>query len=82
LNKARCVEILFKSFIILIIFLFIKLKEFAKSIGIEFVETSAKNSTNVEKAFLVMSSQIKARLKSQPAPEKKGLILIIFMIIF
>jgi hypothetical protein len=58
------------------------LKEFAKSIGIEFVETSAKNSTNVEKAFLVMSSQIKARLKSQPAPEKKGLILIIFMIMF
>ena len=42
-------------------------KEFADSIGIEFIETSAKNSTNVEKAFMIMASQIKARYKSQPA---------------
>ena len=41
-------------------------KEFADSLGIEFVETSAKNSTNVEKAFMMMASQIKARYKSQP----------------
>ena len=46
--------------------------EFATSLGIEFVETSAKNSTNVEKAFMVMSSQIKSRMKSQPAPVKGG----------
>ena len=34
--------------------------------GIEFVETSAKNSTNVEKAFMMMASQIKLRYKAQP----------------
>lgn len=45
-------------------------QEFANSLGIDFVETSAKNSTNVEKAFMVMSSQIKSRMKSQPANEK------------
>lgn len=38
-------------------------KEFADSLGIEFVETSAKNSVNVEKAFMMMASQIKARYK-------------------
>lgn len=35
--------------------------------GIEFIETSAKNSTNVEKAFMMMASQIKARYKSAPS---------------
>lgn len=38
--------------------------------GIEFVETSAKNSTNVEKAFMVMATQIKQRIKSQPLSDK------------
>jgi len=42
-------------------------KEFADSLGIEFLETSAKTSTNVEQAFLTMASQIKARMKTQPA---------------
>jgi len=42
-------------------------KEFADSLGIEFIETSAKNSTNVEKAFMMMASQIKARYKSAPS---------------
>jgi len=42
-------------------------KEFADSLGIAFIETSAKNSTNVEKAFMTMASQIKERYKSQPA---------------
>jgi Ras-related protein Rab-1A len=37
-------------------------KEFADSLGIEFLETS----TNVEQAFLTMASQIKARMKTQP----------------
>mmetsp|Transcript_15917 Transcript_15917/g.21929 ORF Transcript_15917/g.21929 Transcript_15917/m.21929 type:complete len:202 (-) Transcript_15917:2241-2846(-) len=41
-------------------------KEFADSLGIEFIETSAKSSTNVEKAFMMMASQIKSRYKSQP----------------
>lgn len=45
-------------------------QEFAKSMGIEFVETSAKNSTNVEKAFMVMATQIKQRIKAQPLSEK------------
>ena len=40
--------------------------------GIEFIETSAKNSTNVEKAFMMMASQIKARYKSQPAGGNGG----------
>lgn len=43
-------------------------KEFADSLGIEFLETSAKTSTNVEQAFLTMASQIKARMKTQPNP--------------
>jgi len=47
-------------------------KEFADSLGIEFVETSAKNATNVEKAFMAMSSQIKSKMKTQPSNEKKG----------
>merc|ERR1712032_42556 len=42
-------------------------KEFADSLGIEFLETSAKTSTNVEQAFLTMASQIKARMKAQPS---------------
>jgi len=47
-------------------------KEFADSLGIAFLETSAKNSTNVEKAFLTMASQIKARMKTQPVGSKTG----------
>lgn len=41
-------------------------KEFADSLGIEYLETSAKNATNVEKAFTTMAAQIKARYKTQP----------------
>ncbi|AYU79957.1 ras-related protein RAB1A [Leishmania donovani] len=37
-------------------------KDFADSLGIPFLETSAKNSTNVEEAFIQMASGIKARL--------------------
>jgi len=52
-------------------------KEFADSQGIPFVETSAKNSTNVEEAFLTMASQIQKRVESSLAqysdkPEEKG----------
>jgi len=42
-------------------------KEYADSLGIPFLETSAKNSTNVEQAFLTMASEIKNRMAaSQP----------------
>ena len=47
-------------------------KDFADSLSIEFLETSAKNATNVEKAFMTMSSQIKSRMKTQPAAADKN----------
>jgi Ras-related protein Rab-1A len=40
-------------------------KEFADRLGIPFLETSAKNSTNVEQAFLTMAKQIKDRVGAQ-----------------
>ena len=36
---------------------------FADSLGMDFVETSAKSAQNVEKAFLTMSSKIKTRMR-------------------
>jgi Ras-related protein Rab-1A len=42
-------------------------KEFADSLNIPFLETSAKNSTNVEEAFVKMASEIKKRI-STPGP--------------
>jgi GTPase SAR1 family protein len=37
-------------------------KDFADSLGIPFLETSAKNATNVEQAFLTMAAEIKNRM--------------------
>jgi len=37
-------------------------KEFASSLGISFLETSTKDSTNVEETFLTLARQIKERL--------------------
>eukprot|EP01156_Anaeramoeba_ignava_P022439 Anaeramoba_ignava/c20659_g1_i3.p1 GENE.c20659_g1_i3~~c20659_g1_i3.p1 ORF type:complete len:202 (+),score=58.54 c20659_g1_i3:42-647(+) len=37
-------------------------KSFADQLGIPFLETSAKNSTNVEKAFITMAAEIKKRV--------------------
>ncbi|KAL3428933.1 hypothetical protein BDV09DRAFT_201110 [Aspergillus tetrazonus] len=37
-------------------------KEFADSLGIPFLETSAKNASNVEQVFLTMARQIKERM--------------------
>ncbi|GAW06271.1 gtp-binding protein ypt1 [Lentinula edodes] len=37
-------------------------KEFADQLSIPFLETSAKNATNVEQAFLTMAKQIKDRM--------------------
>lgn len=36
-------------------------QEFADQLSIPFLETSAKNATNVEQAFLTMAKQIKDR---------------------
>ncbi|KAJ4799828.1 Ras-related small GTP-binding protein [Rhynchospora pubera] len=40
---------------------------FADEMGIPFMETSAKNATNVEQAFMAMTAAIKNRMASQPA---------------
>ena len=42
------------------------LKEFADHLGIPFLETSAKNATNVEQAFMTMAAEIKNRMQSVP----------------
>ncbi|KAJ0860554.1 putative small GTPase, P-loop containing nucleoside triphosphate hydrolase [Helianthus annuus] len=42
-------------------------KAFADEIGIPFLETSAKDATNVEQAFMAMTASIKDRMASQPA---------------
>ncbi|KAK9324703.1 P-loop containing nucleoside triphosphate hydrolase protein [Lipomyces orientalis] len=47
-------------------------KEFADSLKIPFLETSAKNATNVEQAFLTMARQIKERMGSAPTGAGKG----------
>ena len=41
-------------------------KEFADSMGLEFLECSAKNAQNVEQSFVSLTVQIKARMMSQP----------------
>ena len=43
-------------------FLLLFLQEFADSLAIPFLETSAKNATNVEQAFMTMAAEIKKRM--------------------
>eukprot|EP00698_Gefionella_okellyi_P007265 TRINITY_DN1764_c0_g1_i1.p1 TRINITY_DN1764_c0_g1~~TRINITY_DN1764_c0_g1_i1.p1 ORF type:complete len:204 (+),score=44.61 TRINITY_DN1764_c0_g1_i1:73-684(+) len=45
-------------------------EEFAKQLDIPFIETSAKNATNVEKAFTTMATEIKRRMASTPQAPK------------
>ena len=45
-------------------------KEFAESVNIPFLETSAKNATNVEDAFMTMAGEIKKRMATAPAMEQ------------
>jgi len=47
-------------------------KDFADKLEIPFLETSAKNATNVEKAFLTMAAEIKNTIQSQPAVKTGG----------
>ena len=51
---------------------FVCSQEFADNLGIEFLETSAKNADNVEQAFMTMAAQIKNRMASAPATDKPG----------
>jgi small GTP-binding protein len=44
-------------------------KEFADSVNIPFLETSAKNATNVEDAFMTMAGEIKKRMATAPMSE-------------
>ncbi|XP_050380468.1 GTP-binding protein YPTM2-like [Argentina anserina] len=46
-------------------------KAFADELGIPFLETSAKNSTNVEHAFMTMVTEIKNRIATQPMSANK-----------
>ncbi|XP_072956664.1 ras-related protein RABD1-like [Typha angustifolia] len=48
-----------------------KAQAFADELGIAFLETSAKESINVEKAFLTMSAEIKKRMGNQPTTDRK-----------
>lgn len=43
---------------------------FAEEIGIPYIETSAKNATNVEEAFMTMAGEIKNRMAKEPAMNK------------
>jgi small GTP-binding protein len=44
-------------------------KEFADQLSVPFLETSAKNSTNVEQAFMTMAAEIKNRMASAPVQQ-------------
>ncbi|KAF3782932.1 Ras-related protein, partial [Nymphaea thermarum] len=47
-------------------------KAFADELGIPFLETSAKDSINVEKAFVTMAGEIKKRLGNQTSANKNA----------
>jgi len=47
-------------------------KEFADSLGVQFIETSAKNSINVEKAFFTLANEIKGRVQKTNDGDNKG----------
>lgn len=40
----------------------------ADSLGVKFLETSAKDAVNVEKAFTTLSNEIKSKVQSRPGP--------------
>jgi len=48
-------------------------EEFASSLSIQLLETSAKNATNVEAAFIAMATLIKERVATAPAHRTEGI---------
>jgi Ras-related protein Rab-1A len=44
-------------------------KEFADTLGVKFVETSAKSSSNVDKAFFTLANEIKSRVTKDDTPQ-------------
>ncbi|XP_064622272.1 uncharacterized protein LOC135484578 [Lineus longissimus] len=51
-------------------------KELAHQIDVPFLETSAKNATNVEEAFMTMAARIKARTAVTPMANPKPIVTI------
>ena len=51
-------------------------KDFADSLGVKFIETSAKNSINVEKAFFTLAEEIKSKV-SKGIRMGKGIVKIL-----
>lgn len=47
-------------------------EELAATFGVRFVETSAKDSTNVEQAFALMASEIKGKVQVQMSATKNA----------
>merc|ERR1712066_823671 len=47
-------------------------KELSDSLGVQFMETSAKNAHNVEQAFQMMAGEIKTRVAQAPAAAGGG----------
>jgi hypothetical protein len=53
---------------------FFKIKEYADSLNIPFFETSAKDSTNVEEAFMTLVANVKYRMVQVPLDPPNKLI--------
>eukprot|EP01106_Pelomyxa_sp_JSP_P005906 TRINITY_DN1942_c0_g1_i10.p2 TRINITY_DN1942_c0_g1~~TRINITY_DN1942_c0_g1_i10.p2 ORF type:complete len:103 (+),score=9.69 TRINITY_DN1942_c0_g1_i10:244-552(+) len=49
--------------------------DYAASLQIPFIETSAKSAENVEAAFLKMASEIKARMGAAIVPGSRGMVI-------
>ena len=47
-------------------------QEYADQLGIPFLETSAKNATNVEQAFMTMAGEIKNRMGPSSVAQDKS----------
>ncbi|KAH3742685.1 Ras family protein [Pelomyxa schiedti] len=51
-------------------------KEFADELGITLIETSAKNSTNVEQAFFKMAAEIKSKMGGTVSPPPQATVIV------